>query len=287
MGFSCSFFLMQFITLIGDSAIQTPSTFSHLRASMRTFRRTWSKGIEYTWISPAADVDLQGDTIRDTLAAVVQLAKKRCVVPHVSGNVSADGAIASIEYEPYQRRAPGTETSEDVIPIFGLTRKKFIEPFGWADDLTGVIASVGQGAEYDSFLGHNRRQTWAGVGNNNKTTNLPLATELEFTPAPPSVSVSASASASSPDSSDVDGTSPTSPPPPQPTSTKRVRLADDDSMTPTPTGVLGPAGTATHSVDTEGLVFMFERAADAFTFNLRTEKRLLDGGCTAVVRLLD
>jgi hypothetical protein len=60
-----------------------------------------------------------------------------------------------------------------------------------------------------------------------------------------------------------------------------------DSQPATPTGMPGPAGTATHSVDTEGLVFHFERAVEAFTFNLRTGRRLLDGGCTAVVRLLD
>jgi len=239
-----------FITLIGDLGSQTPSAFTHFKASMRTLHRAWSKGIEYTWISPAADVDLQGDAIRDTLSAVVQLAQKRRVIPHISGVVSADGEITPIKYDPYQRLKEGE--AEEIIPVFGLNRKKLTE-YGWADDLTGVIDAVGREPDF----GHSRRQTWAGARTAGFNSVLSSADSSDFEEAPSSVTASAP---------------------------KDVMALPNHPATPT--GIPGPAGTAT-CLDVEGLSFKFERAAEAFTFNLRTGMRLLEGGGTAVVKLLD
>ena len=44
------------------------------------------KSIGYNWVSVAADIDCEGDDIRDTLNAVVKLAVDGAIVPHVPAN---------------------------------------------------------------------------------------------------------------------------------------------------------------------------------------------------------
>ncbi|QRW16184.1 hypothetical protein RhiXN_04185 [Rhizoctonia solani] len=62
-----------FTTLVGDSTDSIPSINAHVRSSFRSLARAWArrdKGLGYQWVSPAADLDHEGEDIRHSLNAV-------------------------------------------------------------------------------------------------------------------------------------------------------------------------------------------------------------------------
>lgn len=77
----------QFTTLVGESGQAIPSINAHFKSNLRSIRRAFvkkdNKSIGYVWISPALDVDNDGEDIRDSLAAVAKLAEHRVLSPWV------------------------------------------------------------------------------------------------------------------------------------------------------------------------------------------------------------
>ncbi|KLO08269.1 hypothetical protein SCHPADRAFT_922652 [Schizopora paradoxa] len=77
----------QFTTLVGESGQAIPSINAHFKSNLRSIRRAFvkkdNKAIGYVWISPALDVDNDGEDIRDSLAAVAKLAEHRVLSPWV------------------------------------------------------------------------------------------------------------------------------------------------------------------------------------------------------------
>lgn len=68
----------QFTTLVGESSKAVPSINAHFKSNMRSLRRAFvkkdNKAIGYAWVSPAADVDNDGEDIRDSLNVIGRLA---------------------------------------------------------------------------------------------------------------------------------------------------------------------------------------------------------------------
>lgn len=54
-----------------------------MRSLRRAFVKKDHKSVGYQWVSPAADVDSEGEDVRDSLAAVVRLAEDGVVTPYV------------------------------------------------------------------------------------------------------------------------------------------------------------------------------------------------------------
>ncbi|THH12336.1 hypothetical protein EW145_g4 [Phellinidium pouzarii] len=76
----------QFTTLVGESRQAVPSMHAHVRANMRSLRRAFvkdKKALGYALVSPAADVDLDGEDVRDSLLATVALATSNVYMPRV------------------------------------------------------------------------------------------------------------------------------------------------------------------------------------------------------------
>ncbi|KAH8113290.1 hypothetical protein DFH11DRAFT_1510406 [Phellopilus nigrolimitatus] len=77
----------QFTTLAGESARAVPSVHAHFRANLRSLRRAFvkqdRKALGYAWVSPAADVDYDGEDVRDSLVAVGRLAADGVLKPWV------------------------------------------------------------------------------------------------------------------------------------------------------------------------------------------------------------
>ena len=66
-----------FTTLVGDSSDTVPSMNAHVRSSFRSLARAFAKqgkAIGYQWVSPAADLDHEGEDIRHSLTAVAEAA---------------------------------------------------------------------------------------------------------------------------------------------------------------------------------------------------------------------
>ena len=78
-------FFNQFITIVGDSDQALPSLNSLFKTNMRSLRRTFvkkdHKAIGYAWVSPVADLDGDGQDVRDTLMAVIKLAESYIIQP--------------------------------------------------------------------------------------------------------------------------------------------------------------------------------------------------------------
>ncbi|KZS97912.1 hypothetical protein SISNIDRAFT_481789 [Sistotremastrum niveocremeum HHB9708] len=68
-----------FTTLVGESETAVPTLNAQLKSNMRSLRRAFStskkgqKTLRYAWISPTADVDDEGEDIRDSLDGVTQM----------------------------------------------------------------------------------------------------------------------------------------------------------------------------------------------------------------------
>ncbi len=77
----------QFTTLVGESRQAIPSINAHFKSNLRSIRRNFvkkdHKAIGYVWISPALDVDTDGEDIRDSLAAVAKLTEDHALSPWV------------------------------------------------------------------------------------------------------------------------------------------------------------------------------------------------------------
>ncbi|KAJ1308828.1 hypothetical protein OPQ81_004516 [Rhizoctonia solani] len=68
-----------FTTLVGDSTDSIPSINAHVRSSFRSLARAWArkdKAVGYQWVSPAADLDHEGEDIRHSLNAVAEAAAR-------------------------------------------------------------------------------------------------------------------------------------------------------------------------------------------------------------------
>ncbi|KAG9092591.1 hypothetical protein FRC06_011862 [Ceratobasidium sp. 370] len=66
-----------FTTLVGDSSDTIPSINAHVRSSFRSLARAFAKRdktLAYQWVSPAADLDHEGEDVRHSLTAVAELA---------------------------------------------------------------------------------------------------------------------------------------------------------------------------------------------------------------------
>ncbi|KAF8607904.1 hypothetical protein BDV93DRAFT_519891 [Ceratobasidium sp. AG-I] len=66
-----------FTTLVGDSSDTVPSMNAHVRSSFRSLARAFAKkdkALAYQWVSPAADLDHEGEDVKHSLGAVAQLA---------------------------------------------------------------------------------------------------------------------------------------------------------------------------------------------------------------------
>ncbi|KAG8685143.1 hypothetical protein FRC08_013275 [Ceratobasidium sp. 394] len=66
-----------FTTLVGDSSDTVPSINSHVRSSFRSLARAFAKrdkALAYQWVSPAADLDHEGEDVKHSLTAVAELA---------------------------------------------------------------------------------------------------------------------------------------------------------------------------------------------------------------------
>ncbi|KAG8958084.1 hypothetical protein FRC03_009473 [Tulasnella sp. 419] len=79
----------QFTTVVGDEPDLIPSVNAHVRSNLRSIRRAFakkdSKSIGYEWVSPAADLDCEGEDIRDSLAVIGSMAQEGIIVPWVGG----------------------------------------------------------------------------------------------------------------------------------------------------------------------------------------------------------
>ncbi|KAG8747418.1 hypothetical protein FRC10_001089 [Ceratobasidium sp. 414] len=66
-----------FTTLVGDSSDTIPSINAHVRSSFRSLARAFAKrdkALAYQWVSPAADLDHEGEDVKHSLTAVAELA---------------------------------------------------------------------------------------------------------------------------------------------------------------------------------------------------------------------
>ncbi len=76
---------MQFSTIIGDSSESIPSFNTVFKSNMRSLRRAFvkkdRKALGYAWIAPVADVDGDGEDVRDSLIAVARLAAEGVLRP--------------------------------------------------------------------------------------------------------------------------------------------------------------------------------------------------------------
>ncbi|KII96059.1 hypothetical protein PLICRDRAFT_170639 [Plicaturopsis crispa FD-325 SS-3] len=101
----------QFTTLVGDvPGRPIPSAKDHFRAGMRSMGATGSTeggakkekkvkgGVGYAWVSVAADVDWEGEDVRDSLGAVLRLAAEEGLRP-VLGLGAEDGEAPVIPFE--------------------------------------------------------------------------------------------------------------------------------------------------------------------------------------------
>ncbi|KAG8762868.1 hypothetical protein FRC11_007466 [Ceratobasidium sp. 423] len=85
-----------FTTLVGDSTDSIPSINAHVRSSFRSLARAWArrdKALGYQWVSPAADLDHEGEDIRHSLNAVAIAAAQAA---YGSPSNSEEGAIEGL-----------------------------------------------------------------------------------------------------------------------------------------------------------------------------------------------
>ena len=77
----------QFTTLVGESQQAIPSVNAHFKSNLRSLKRAFvkkdNKSIGYAWVSPVADVDNDGEDIRDSLIAIGKLAVDGMIKPWV------------------------------------------------------------------------------------------------------------------------------------------------------------------------------------------------------------
>ena len=80
----------QFTTLVGECSKAVPTINAHFKSNMRSLRRAFvkkdHKAIGYAWISPAADVDNDGEDIRDSLNIIGRLAVDKVLRPLVANS---------------------------------------------------------------------------------------------------------------------------------------------------------------------------------------------------------
>lgn len=73
---------------MGDSDQALPSLNSLFKTNMRSLRRTFvkkdRKAIGYAWVSPVADLDGDGEDVRDSLVTVIKLADEHILNPLVN-----------------------------------------------------------------------------------------------------------------------------------------------------------------------------------------------------------
>ncbi|KAG8898932.1 Calcineurin subunit B [Tulasnella sp. 403] len=75
----------QFTTLMGDDPSAVPTSSAYMSSNMRSMRHAFiklnGKALGYVWIAPVADLDHQGEDVRDTLMDVVRLTEMGVLVP--------------------------------------------------------------------------------------------------------------------------------------------------------------------------------------------------------------
>ena len=113
----------QFTTLVGDTPHRPiPTAQDNLRSGLRSLRRSTSttaksspavltrgankrekRVVGYAWVSVAADVDMEGEDVRDSLGAVVRMAEAgwlRPVCVNAEGEAEEPGKVVPFEKAP-------------------------------------------------------------------------------------------------------------------------------------------------------------------------------------------
>ncbi|OCH95889.1 hypothetical protein OBBRIDRAFT_442048 [Obba rivulosa] len=104
----------QFTTLVGDMPARAiPSAQDNLKSGFRSLRRSSTasarsggrrvkRTLGYTWISAAADVDFEGEDVRDSLASVVSMVERGLMKPWIGGGDGEDdeGKVLPFEKAP-------------------------------------------------------------------------------------------------------------------------------------------------------------------------------------------
>lgn len=107
----------QFTTLVGDDKERTiPSAHDHFKAGFRSMKRAMNSGCGYTWLSVAADIDGEGQDVRDSLAGMVKWVEEtrgqvkpyveepesRCSTPGLEGSMEKGltGRVVVFEQTP-------------------------------------------------------------------------------------------------------------------------------------------------------------------------------------------
>ncbi|CAE6473463.1 unnamed protein product [Rhizoctonia solani] len=107
-----------FTTLVGDSTDSIPSINAHVRSSFRSLARAWArkdKALGYQWVSPAADLDHEGEDIRHSLNAVSEAAVQAAYGSTSNSDESAiEGVLPRVACSfPLDRAQQAFDVDED------------------------------------------------------------------------------------------------------------------------------------------------------------------------------
>lgn len=76
-----------------------------MRSLHRAFVKKDRKSVGYQWISPAADVDGEGEDVRDSLAVVTRMAEESILAPHVGRVLPFERAPDAFTLDPEMKRS--------------------------------------------------------------------------------------------------------------------------------------------------------------------------------------
>ncbi|KAG8819851.1 hypothetical protein FRC17_010320, partial [Serendipita sp. 399] len=114
----------QFTTLVGDSPEAVLSFNAHVKSNMRSlklaFRKSDNKSIGYEWVSPSAEVDQEGNDIRDSLAAACSLATNGYVRPRISSHLIATFERAPDILNGTRKNSPAAELMAGAVAVVRL-----------------------------------------------------------------------------------------------------------------------------------------------------------------------
>ncbi|CAE7144525.1 unnamed protein product [Rhizoctonia solani] len=106
-----------FTTLVGDSTDSIPSINAQIRSSFRSLARAWArkdKALGYQWVSPAADLDHEGEDIRHSLNAVAEAATHAAYGAPSNSDNSIEGLLPRVACSfPLDRAQEAFAVDED------------------------------------------------------------------------------------------------------------------------------------------------------------------------------
>ncbi|CAE6538000.1 unnamed protein product [Rhizoctonia solani] len=106
-----------FTTLVGDSTDSIPSINAHVRSSFRSLARAWArkdKALGYQWVSPAADLDHEGEDIRHSLNAVAEAAAQAAYGSPSNSEDAIEGLLPRVTCSfPLERAQDAFSVDED------------------------------------------------------------------------------------------------------------------------------------------------------------------------------